>query len=359
MAPQLDMGNARVLFAQRGRRAAGLEPTSPEEAATAATVAAVAAARATTAAATVVHGRANETYVPRPPGGAPRLVVRQCALRPLGGERTYERDGRVIRIGSCNTTDELPPMPLPATLFAGGGCAAGGGGCGLAVQLSAARVAAARPPGAPVDGNVTVNILGGDLSSMVPLLPSPRAMRGARSPVPPAPARAVRPLTLRAVRLRSSACALPTIAPCPPSRLAPRLAHHRVTLAALLPVCACGATTVGGDHSYQALRCCRLPLPRPAATEHFGLRGLRLGGRLAGRHAAALRGWPALCRCRRALCVLYCDGASTSSLCPPTRAPALEPTLAPALESGPLPDRCCPPSRRGQSARPSSRTPRA
>ena len=74
--------------------------------------------------------------------------------------------GLVVRIGSCNRTDATPPFEITSGYLMGGGCFAGGAGCGVSVQLSHFSAVSIRPPGAPIEGNVSVNILGTDLASI-------------------------------------------------------------------------------------------------------------------------------------------------------------------------------------------------
>ena len=109
-----------------------------------------------------------------PTGGAGfdgGLTARLCSLDPapmvlekVGGVETEGPatldGGLVVRTGSCHGG---PPLlaNIPAK------CGAFGARCGAAIERSDKRLAAVRPPAAPVRGQVNVSLLGEDLGSIV------------------------------------------------------------------------------------------------------------------------------------------------------------------------------------------------
>ena len=110
--------------------------------------------------------------------------MRQCSLRhgPAVPQAEALVNGLLIRTGSCGSTRgagagtgagaeppsrlHAPPIEVAAGYLARGGCGVGGGGCGVSMQLSSLVPLLARPPGAPLQGNTTVSILGRELSSV-------------------------------------------------------------------------------------------------------------------------------------------------------------------------------------------------
>ena len=166
--PVLDIGQQRILFLQRTSQPGGVTPV-PREVATQRNASAVAAAAAANAEAEKVvnAGDLVETYRSLPYGAANGLRVRLCPLdKRVEPQAHMMQGGQRVTAGSCSGSDELPPMHLTSGYLAGGGCGEGGGGCGASVQFSALRPMLVRPPGAPIEGNAPVNILGAQLSSV-------------------------------------------------------------------------------------------------------------------------------------------------------------------------------------------------
>ena len=113
-------------------------------------------------------GNVDEGYAITAYGAAPILSIRVCNVsRPptLPQEETMQ-GGTIVRVGSCNEKHAPSPYPFTQSPFVGGGCGRGGLGCGMGLQRSAHRPMFVRPPGAPLNGNTTVHILGDDLGSI-------------------------------------------------------------------------------------------------------------------------------------------------------------------------------------------------
>ena len=168
MHPVLDLGRDRIIFVQRTREPVGVTPLPPEVIAARTAVFSAAATAAAAAAEGIPNsGVLSERYQPMPYGASHGLFVRQCSLL-VAAEPQQRRlaGGLTIRRGSCNMSDAMPPISVTAGHLRAGGCGDGGFGCGLHVELSAIRPALVRPPGAPLEGNTSINILGHHLASV-------------------------------------------------------------------------------------------------------------------------------------------------------------------------------------------------
>ena len=100
-------------------------------------------------------------------GGSSSATTRQCSMLPvelLGGQLQQPMQsygGLQVRQGSCSDASHARDVPTPLA------CGALGEGCGTVLQRALPRVALVRPPGAPREGNTTVNLLGSQLGSIV------------------------------------------------------------------------------------------------------------------------------------------------------------------------------------------------
>ena len=92
---------------------------------------------------------------------------RQCSMLPVERldaqlqQPMQSYGGLQARQGSCSDASHARDVPTPLA------CGALGEGCGTVLQRALPRVALVRPPGAPREGNTTVNLLGSQLGSVV------------------------------------------------------------------------------------------------------------------------------------------------------------------------------------------------
>lgn len=166
MAPALDLGRDRILFLQRTAQPAGATPIPYDVVVAQSSAADAAASLATAEAANVVHGgKVEQNHRRQQYGAANGLSVRICSVLRSRQAHIFE-GGLRLSLGSCNRSGAIPPFHLTSGYFVGDGCSEGGFGCGVSVQLSTALAQLARPSGAPIGGNTSINILGTDLSSV-------------------------------------------------------------------------------------------------------------------------------------------------------------------------------------------------
>ena len=173
MHPVLDLGQSRLLFLQRTHVPGGLTSYPPRltenQIYARSTEFTAKASSAHSDATRVVNGGDGSGHHPQPYGANSGMYIRQCSLLTRSLPQASEIiDGVIVRIGSCNNSNggSMQPIHLTAGHLHGGGCGAGGVGCGISIELSTVHPTLVRPPGAPIEGNTSVNILGYHLASV-------------------------------------------------------------------------------------------------------------------------------------------------------------------------------------------------